>query len=236
MQRTQLGAFRPFLRLTCLDTLLLAEETKALAEATFLKKQMYYNMRIKTLRRNARQIIKLAAEGRQVRGGCDPCPRQGPWSLGCLAAVLPYCGCQRDRVSNATTLSMATWHFPSSLTDRFTQRQDMHIVAPNALSYRQEMRLLPVAYCCLGVGPRCAAPAAQEHTRVGGKGRRTHNGGRTQAQQRSRGRGRQRGGRGRGGQRPGERRRGGGRQSGQRGRGGRGPWEGAGGVGACAAG
>ncbi|PNH06561.1 Leucine-rich repeat-containing protein 9, partial [Tetrabaena socialis] len=53
-------------RLTSLDTLLLADETKALAEATFLKKQMYYNMRVKTLRRNARQIIKLAAEGRQV--------------------------------------------------------------------------------------------------------------------------------------------------------------------------
>ena len=53
--------------LASLDTLLLADETKALAEATFLKKQMYYNMRIKTLRRNARQIVKLAAEGRQVR-------------------------------------------------------------------------------------------------------------------------------------------------------------------------
>ncbi|KAG2449146.1 hypothetical protein HYH02_005893 [Chlamydomonas schloesseri] len=54
-------------RLGSLDTLLLADETKALAEATFLKKQMYYNMRIKTLRRNARQIVKLAAEGRQAR-------------------------------------------------------------------------------------------------------------------------------------------------------------------------
>ncbi|KAG2444570.1 hypothetical protein HXX76_001315 [Chlamydomonas incerta] len=54
-------------RLASLDTLLLADETKALAEATFLKKQMYYNMRIKTLRRNARQIVKLAAEGRQAR-------------------------------------------------------------------------------------------------------------------------------------------------------------------------
>ncbi|GFR51283.1 hypothetical protein Agub_g13641 [Astrephomene gubernaculifera] len=53
--------------LTSLDTLLLADETKALAEATFLKKQMYYNMRVKTLRRNARQIVKLAAEGRQAR-------------------------------------------------------------------------------------------------------------------------------------------------------------------------
>ncbi len=58
---------RRCLRLASLDTLLLADETKALAEATFLKKQMFYNMRIKTLRRNARQIIRLAAEGRLVR-------------------------------------------------------------------------------------------------------------------------------------------------------------------------
>ena len=54
-------------RLTSLDTLLLADETKMLAEATFLKKQMYYNMRIKTMHRNARNIIKMAAEGKKVR-------------------------------------------------------------------------------------------------------------------------------------------------------------------------
>lgn len=54
-------------KLASLDTLLLAEETKHLAEATFLKKQMYYNMRIKTMHRNARNIIKLANEGRKVR-------------------------------------------------------------------------------------------------------------------------------------------------------------------------
>lgn len=54
-------------RLTLLDTLLLAEETKALAEATFLKKQMYYNMRIKTLHRHARNLVRQAAEGAKVR-------------------------------------------------------------------------------------------------------------------------------------------------------------------------
>lgn len=52
--------------LISLDTLLLANETKMLAEATFLKKQMYYNMRIKTTHRNARNIIKMAAEGKRV--------------------------------------------------------------------------------------------------------------------------------------------------------------------------
>ena len=56
-------------RLTSLDTLLLADETKQLAEATFLKKQMYYNMRIKTLNRDARKLLKMAAEGKKVGAG-----------------------------------------------------------------------------------------------------------------------------------------------------------------------
>ena len=54
-------------KLRSLDTLLLADETKQLAEATFLKKQMYYNMRMKTTCRNARNAIKVAVDGRQVR-------------------------------------------------------------------------------------------------------------------------------------------------------------------------
>eukprot|EP00967_Tisochrysis_lutea_P023773 scaffold27287_cov19-Tisochrysis_lutea.AAC.2 len=53
-------------KLTSLDTLVLADETKHLAEATFLKKQMYYNMRIKTVFRNARNIIRQANEGKKV--------------------------------------------------------------------------------------------------------------------------------------------------------------------------
>jgi hypothetical protein len=53
-------------KLSILDTLLLADETKMLAEATFVKKQMYYNMRIKTMHRNARNIIRMAAEGKRV--------------------------------------------------------------------------------------------------------------------------------------------------------------------------
>lgn len=32
-----------------LDTLLISEEAKAFAEGTFMKKRMYYNMRIKTI-------------------------------------------------------------------------------------------------------------------------------------------------------------------------------------------
>ncbi|KAG1679410.1 hypothetical protein FOA52_007701 [Chlamydomonas sp. UWO 241] len=53
-------------KLSSLDTLLLADETKALAEATFLKKQMYYNMRIKTMHRNTRNLVRLAGEGRKA--------------------------------------------------------------------------------------------------------------------------------------------------------------------------
>lgn len=53
-------------KLSSLDTLVLADETKQLAEATFLKKQMYYNMRIKTMYRNARNIIRLGSEGKKV--------------------------------------------------------------------------------------------------------------------------------------------------------------------------
>lgn len=54
-------------RLTSLDTLLLADEAKALSEATYLKKQMYYNMRIKTLRRSASAAIRLARQGLAAR-------------------------------------------------------------------------------------------------------------------------------------------------------------------------
>lgn len=35
--------------ITKLDTLFISEEAKSFAEATFMKKKMYYNMRIKTM-------------------------------------------------------------------------------------------------------------------------------------------------------------------------------------------
>ena len=55
--------------LAVLDTLPLAPETKALAEATYMKKKMYYNMRAKTLRRNATNAVRLAEEGRDALVG-----------------------------------------------------------------------------------------------------------------------------------------------------------------------
>eukprot|EP00736_Rhodelphis_marinus_P003488 Rmarinus@m.14061 len=53
--------------LTSLDGIPLMSETKQIAEATYLKKKMYYNMRIKTLKRNATNIIKKATEAKQAK-------------------------------------------------------------------------------------------------------------------------------------------------------------------------
>jgi hypothetical protein len=55
--------------LTALDTLMLADEAKGLAQATYLKKHMYYNMRIKTVRRNVASLLRTAAAGRAAREG-----------------------------------------------------------------------------------------------------------------------------------------------------------------------
>ena len=49
-------------QLQFLDTLPIPEEGKILAEATYMKKKMYYNMRIKTLKRNASNIIRKAQD------------------------------------------------------------------------------------------------------------------------------------------------------------------------------
>jgi hypothetical protein len=73
-------------KLSSLDTLVLAEETKQLAEATFLKKQMYYNMRIKTVFRNARNIIMLASEGKKVMRARN----QREFSFGLFESRAPY--------------------------------------------------------------------------------------------------------------------------------------------------
>lgn len=43
------------------------EEAKALAEATFMKKRMYYNMRIKTIQRNASNVIRVMKKAEQMK-------------------------------------------------------------------------------------------------------------------------------------------------------------------------
>ena len=54
-------------QLHALDSQPLPAPAKALAQATYLKKKMYYNMRIHTLRRKAAILAHQARQGLQVR-------------------------------------------------------------------------------------------------------------------------------------------------------------------------
>ena len=54
-------------QLKVLDANNIADEARQLAEATFMKKKMYYNMRIKTLKRNTSNVIRKAMEARQTK-------------------------------------------------------------------------------------------------------------------------------------------------------------------------
>jgi len=47
--------------LDVLDTVILSDEERAAAEATFLKKRMYYNMRIRTIHRNTTNVLRKAS-------------------------------------------------------------------------------------------------------------------------------------------------------------------------------
>jgi hypothetical protein len=53
-------------QLTSLDTLVMAHETKAVAAATFGKKQLYYNMRTRTLSRALGDLCRAAEAVQQV--------------------------------------------------------------------------------------------------------------------------------------------------------------------------
>ena len=50
-----------------LDTLAVSEDAKAFAEATFMKKRMYYNMRIKTMQRNASNLVRMLKIAKKVK-------------------------------------------------------------------------------------------------------------------------------------------------------------------------
>jgi hypothetical protein len=54
-------------KLLKLDTMHISEESKNFAETTFMKKRMYYNMRIKTIQRNTSNIISLIKICKKVR-------------------------------------------------------------------------------------------------------------------------------------------------------------------------
>lgn len=63
--------------LTNLDTLVIAEETRAAAATTYAKKRLYYSMRTRTLQRAAGDLVQQAKAGLQV--GCGA---QGPSHCG----------------------------------------------------------------------------------------------------------------------------------------------------------
>jgi hypothetical protein len=71
--------------LTSLDTLVLAPETKAAAGATWTKKQLFYSMRGRTLRRQLKEVQREARRGLQVGVGGRGCIR----TLGHLACASP---------------------------------------------------------------------------------------------------------------------------------------------------
>jgi hypothetical protein len=48
--------------ITRLDTLNISDDAKSFAEATFMKKKMYYNMRIKTMQRTFSTLKKIIAK------------------------------------------------------------------------------------------------------------------------------------------------------------------------------
>lgn len=50
-----------------LDTLILSEEAKSFAEATFMKKKMYYNMRIKTMQRTFSSLTKVLKMANKIK-------------------------------------------------------------------------------------------------------------------------------------------------------------------------
>ena len=55
------------INLVRLDMTSVGEDVKAFAESTFMKKRMYYNMRIKTIQRNTSNIMKLLKICKRLR-------------------------------------------------------------------------------------------------------------------------------------------------------------------------
>lgn len=55
------------INLVRLDMTSVGDDAKAFAESTFMKKRMYYNMRIKTIQRNTSNIMKLLKICKRLR-------------------------------------------------------------------------------------------------------------------------------------------------------------------------
>lgn len=76
--------------LRVLDALDLSDEAKSAAEATYMKKRMYYNMKIKTLQRKTSNWVKLAAEGNAAQVGQAQVSLFAFYLGLCLALLQPY--------------------------------------------------------------------------------------------------------------------------------------------------
>lgn len=70
-----------FQQLTCLDNLSVSEDAKHMAEGTYMKKKMYYNMRMKTIKRNSSNLTRYARD----------CLRQRTDSLAASIRWLSHC-------------------------------------------------------------------------------------------------------------------------------------------------
>lgn len=55
------------INLVRLDMQSVGDDVKSFAESTFMKKRMYYNMRIKTIQRNTYNIMKLLKICKRLR-------------------------------------------------------------------------------------------------------------------------------------------------------------------------
>jgi hypothetical protein len=54
-------------RISKLDTLSLSDEAKIFAENTYMRKKMYYNMKIKTIERHFSTLSKLVKKASEIK-------------------------------------------------------------------------------------------------------------------------------------------------------------------------
>lgn len=148
-------------QLTSLDTLVLAQETKAAAAATLAKKQLYYSMRITTLRRAMRDLCRHAQAAQQVRrsaehgwasqlGACLG-PMQSASLLRHPHCVLPQAQAQQwlDTYGNLAHAAKCLEFSAEGVTEE--QRQQQQVGA--CLSVQQAVS---GSWLTWSVGPACA--------------------------------------------------------------------------------
>lgn len=88
--------------LRALDSQPLTSQTKAVAEATYLKKKMYYNMRINMLRRKAAALAQQAEQRLQVRCSTPSFVRTDPGQAGFALLHPALCTLQHEYKVNGS--------------------------------------------------------------------------------------------------------------------------------------